>query len=151
VFGVLTAVWAGWRFRAGLRTTGITALGATAALAWSTPGRSAAVPALLLLWVLDDIADWYCDRWSSRTSASTALRGADAARAVDLAHGHRLPRRERAAARPRLRLRHAQPGLRGAARRPLSRFDHVPAVVAVSHDILELRGKAMPRFPQQPL
>ena len=33
VFGLLTAVWAGWRFRAGLRTTGLTALGATAALA----------------------------------------------------------------------------------------------------------------------
>ena len=34
---------------------------------------------------------------------------------------------------------------------PLSRFDHVPGVVQVSHDILELRSRAMPRFPQQPL
>ena len=34
---------------------------------------------------------------------------------------------------------------------PLSRFDHIPAVTAVSHEILELRSSAMPRFPQQPL
>ena len=34
---------------------------------------------------------------------------------------------------------------------PLSRFDHVPDVVARSHEILELRSRAMPKFPQQPL
>ena len=33
---------------------------------------------------------------------------------------------------------------------PLSRFDHVPDVVAKSHEILELRSRAMPKFPQQP-
>ena len=58
VFGVLTALWSGWRFRAGLRSTGITALAATAALAvldalWG----SFVCLLLLLLWALDDLAD----------------------------------------------------------------------------------------------
>ncbi len=153
VFGVLTAVWAGWRFRAGLRTTGLTALAATAALAvldllW---GPFVCL-LLLLLWVLDDVADWYCDRLvvtdkriyrrygvltqHSPSISLTAIAYLDAS----------VP--------PLGRLfGYGTLSLDSVAQRdaPLSRFDHVPDVVPVSHEILELRTRAMPKFPQQPL
>ncbi len=153
VFGLLTAVWAGWRFRAGLRTTGLTALVTTAALTvldalW---GPSVGL-VLLLLWILDDIADWYCDRLvvtdkriyrrygvltqHSPSISLTAIAYLDAS----------VP--------PLGRLfGYGTLSLDSVAQRdaPLSRFDHVPGVVAVSHEILELRSRAMPKFPQQPL
>ena len=153
VFGVLTAVWAGWRFRAGLRTTGLVALVATAGLAvldalWGP----LLCLLLLLLWVLDDIADWYCDRLvvtdkriyrrygvltqHSPSISLTAIAYLDAS----------VP--------PLGRLfGYGTLSLDSVAQRdaPLSRFDHVPGVVAVSHEILELRSRAMPKFPQQPL
>lgn len=153
VFGVLTAVWAGWRFRAGLRTTGLVALVATAGLAvldalWGP----LLCLLLLLLWVLDDLADWYCDRLvvtdkriyrrygvltqHSPSISLTAIAYLDAS----------VP--------PLGRLfGYGTLSLDSVAQRdaPLSRFDHVPGVVAVSHEILELRSRAMPKFPQQPL
>lgn len=153
VFGVLTAVWAGWRFRAGLRTTGITALVATAALALLDAVWGPAVCLLLLaLWLLDDVADWYCDRLvvtdkriyrrygvvtqHSPSISLTAIAYLDAS----------VPPLGRL-------LGYGTLSLDSVAQRdaPLSRFDHVPGVVAVSHEILELRSKAMPKFPQQPL
>ncbi len=153
VFGLLTAVWAGWRFRAGLRTTGITALVATAALAVLDALWGPAVCLLLLaLWLLDDVADWYCDRLvvtdkriyrrygvitqHSPSISLTAIAYLDAS----------VPPLGRL-------LGYGTLSLDSVAQRdaPLSRFDHVPGVVAVSHEILELRSKAMPKFPQQPL
>ena len=153
VFGVLTAVWAGWRFRAGLRTTGITALVATAALAVLDALWGPAVCLLLLaLWLLDDVADWYCDRLvvtdkriyrrygvvtqHSPSISLTAIAYLDAS----------VPPLGRM-------LGYGTLSLDSVAQRdaPLSRFDHVPGVVAVSHEILELRSRAMPKFPQQPL
>ena len=153
VFGVLTAVWAGWRFRAGLRATGLTALLATAALAVLDALWGPVVCLLLLLvWVLDDVADWYCDRLvvtdkriyrrygvvtqHSPSISLTAIAYLDAS----------VP--------PLGRLfGYGTLSLDSVAQRdaPLSRFDHVPGVVAVSHEILELRSRAMPKFPQQPL
>ena len=153
VFGVLTAVWAGWRFRAGLRTTGITALVATAALAVLDALWGPAVCLLLLaVWLLDDVADWYCDRLvvtdkriyrrygvvtqHSPSISLTAIAYLDAS----------VPPLGRM-------LGYGTLSLDSVAQRdaPLSRFDHVPGVVAVSHEILELRSRAMPKFPQQPL
>ncbi len=153
VFGVLTAVWAGWRFRAGLRTTGVTALVATAALAVLDALAGPLLCLLLLLvWALDDVADWYCDRLvvtdkriyrrygvltqHAPSIALTAIAYLDAS----------VPPLGRVFGYGTL-------SLDSVAQRdaPLSRFDHVPAVVAVSHQILELRGRAMPKFPQQPL
>jgi hypothetical protein len=153
VFGVLTAVWAGWRFRAGLRTTGITALVATAALAVLDALWGPLLCLLLLaLWLLDDVADWYCDRLvvtdkriyrrygvvtqHSPSISLTAIAYLDAS----------VPPLGRL-------LGYGTLSLDSVAQRdaPLSRFDHVPGVVAVSHEILELRSKAMPKFPQQPL
>ena len=153
VFGVLTAVWAGWRFRAGLRTTALTALVATAALAVLDALWGPAVGLLLLLlWLLDDLADWYCDRLvvtdkriyrrygvltqHSPSISLTAIAYLDAS----------VPPLGRL-------LGYGTLSLDSVAQRdaPLSRFDHVPGVVAVSHEILELRSRAMPKFPQQPL
>jgi hypothetical protein len=153
VFGVLTAVWAGWRFRAGLRATGLTALLATAALAVLDALWGPVVCLLLLLvWVLDDVADWYCDRLvvtdkriyrrygvvtqHSPSISLTAIAYLDAS----------VP--------PLGRLfGYGTLSLDSLAQRdaPLSRFDHVPDVVAVSHDILELRSRALPKFPQSPM
>lgn len=153
VFAVLTAVWAGWRFRSGLRATGLTALVATAALAvldllW---GPFVCL-VLLLVWALDDLADWYCDRLvvtdkriyrrygvltqHSPSISLTAIAYLDAS----------VP--------PLGRLfGYGTLSLDSVAQRdaPLSRFDHVPDVVVVSHEILELRSRAMPKFPQSPL
>jgi hypothetical protein len=153
VFGVLTAVWAGWRFRAGLRTTAVAALVATAVLALADALWGPFVCLLLLLlWLLDDLADWYCDRLvvtdkriyrrygvvtqHSPSISLTAIAYLDAS----------VP--------PLGRLfGYGTLSLDSVAQRdaPLSRFDHVPGVVAVSHEILELRSRAMPKFPQQPL
>lgn len=152
VFALVTAVWAGWRFRAGLRATGLTALVATAALAVLDALWGPAVCLLLLLlWVLDDLADWYCDRLvvtdkriyrrygvvtqHSPSISLTAIAYLDAS----------VP--------PLGRLfGYGTLSLDSVAQRdaPLSRFDHVPHVVEVSHEILELRSRAMPRFPLQP-
>ena len=153
VFGVLTAIWAGWRFRAGLRTTGLAALGATAALALVDAFWGPLLGLLLLLvWLLDDLADWYCDRLvvtdkriyrrygvltqHSPSISLTAIAYLDAS----------VPPLGRL-------LGYGTLSLDSVAQRdaPLSRFDHVPGVVQVSHRILELRSRAMPKFPQQPL
>ena len=153
VFGVLTAVWAGWRFRAGLRATGLTALLATAALAVLDALWGPVVCLLLLLvWALDDVADWYCDRLvvtdkriyrrygvltqHSPSISLTAIAYLDAS----------VPPLGRL-------LGYGTLSLDSVAQRdaPLSRFDHVPDVVAVSHAILELRSRALPKFPQQPM
>ena len=153
VFGVLTAVWAGWRFRAGLRTTGVTALAATAALALldALAGPLLCL-GLLLLWLLDDVADWYCDRMVVTDKRIYRRYGVltQHAPSISLTAIAYLD----ASVPPLGRLLgYGTLSLDSVAQRdaPLSRFDHVPAVVAVSHEILELRGKAMPKFPQQPL
>ena len=153
VFGLVTAVWAGWRFRAGLRTTAVTALVATAALAVLDALWGPLVClVLLLLWVMDDIADWYCDRLVVTDKRIYRRYGVvtQHAPSISLTAIAYLD----ASVPPLGRvLGYGTLSLDSVAQRdaPLSRFDHVPAVVAVSHAILELRGRAMPKFPQQPL
>jgi hypothetical protein len=153
VFGVLTAVWAGWRFRAGLRTTALTALVATAALALLDALWGPFVCLLLLLvWVLDDVADWYCDRLVVTDKRIYRRYGVvtQHAPSISLTAIAYLD----ASVPPLGRLLgYGTLSLDSVAQRdaPLSRFDHVPDVVPVSHEILELRSRAMPKFPQQPL
>ena len=153
VFGVLTAVWAGWRFRAGLRTTGLAALAATAVLAVLDALLGPfVVLLLLLLWALDDVADWYCDRLVVTDKRIYRRYGVltQHAPSISLTAIAYLD----ASVPPLGRLLgYGTLSLDSVAQRdaPLSRFDHVPAVVAVSHEILELRSRAMPKFPQQPL
>ena len=153
VFGVLTAVWAGWRFRAGLRVTGLTALVATALLAVLDALWGPLVCLLLLLvWLLDDVADWGCDRLVVTDKRIYRRYGVltQHAPSISLTAIAYLD----ASVPPLGRLfGYGTLSLDSVAQRdaPLSRFDHVPDVVGVSHTILELRSQAMPRFPQQPM
>ena len=153
VFGLLTAVWAGWRFRAGLRTTGLVTLATTAALALLDALFGPLLCLLLLLgWVLDDVADWYCDRLVVTDKRIYRRYGVltQHAPSISLTAIAYLD----ASVPPLGRVfGYGTLSLDSVAQRdaPLSRFDHIPAVTAVSHEILELRSSAMPRFPQQPL
>jgi membrane protein YdbS with pleckstrin-like domain len=151
VFAVVTAVWAVARVRTGLRTTAYVAAGATAGLVVLTLVAGALLSVLaLLLWIAEDVTDWYCDRLvvtdkriyrrygvltgHSPSISLTAVAYLDAA----------VP--------PLGRLLHyGTLRLDSAAQNdaPLSRFDLVPDVVRVSHEILRLRSKALPRFPLQ--
>jgi hypothetical protein len=153
VLGLLTASWATSRFRLGLRRTATVALGGSvgvvgfsllAGLWWTA--------LLLVLWLVEDALDWYFDRLvvtdrriyrrygvvtqHSPSIALTAIAYLDAS----------VPPFGRLVGYGTL-------SLDSVAQRdaPLSRFDLVPDVVAVSHRILALRSKAMPKFPQQPL
>ena len=153
VLAVLTAVWATGRFRLGLRRTASVAGGVTLGVVvlalvagpWWTG-------LLLVLWLLDDALDWCFDRLvvtdrriyrrygvltsHSPSIALTAIAYLDAS----------VPPLGRLVGYGTL-------SLDSVAQRdaPLSRFDLVPDVVPVSHRILELRSRAMPKFPQQPL
>ncbi len=151
-FTLLVALWAAWRFRSGLKRTALGALGAGVALAVLDALWGPIVCVLLLVWLLEDVADWYCDRLvvtdkrlyrrygvvtqHSPSISLTAIAYLDAS----------VPPLGRLVGYGTL-------SLDSVAQRdaPLSRFDHVPDVLSVSHSILELRSRAMPKFPQQPL
>ena len=106
---------------------------------------------LLLLWLLEDLADWHSDRLVvtdkriyrrhgvlTRHSPSISLT---AIAYID------------AAVPPLGRLLHyGTLRLDSVAQRdaPLSRFDLIPDVVPVSHEILRLRAAAMPKGPLPP-
>lgn len=148
-FGVLTALWAGWRFRAGLRVTGLVALVATAALAVLNALSGPLVCLLVLLvWVMDDVADWYCDRLVVTDKRLYRRHGVltQHAPSISLTAIAYLD----ASVPPLGRVfGYGTLSLDSVAQRdaPLSRFDHVPDVVAVSQLVLELRSRALPRFP----
>ncbi|MCW2666967.1 MAG: hypothetical protein JWN57_1929 [Frankiales bacterium] len=152
-FAALVAAWARGRLAASLRTTALLAGGIAAGLAVLSSLTGPGLPALLLLgWLAEDVADWYTDRMVvsdkriyrrygviTRHSPSIALTGIAF---LD------------ASVPPLGRLLHfGTLRLDSVAQRdaPLSHFDHVPEVTAVSHEILRLRTQALPRFPQQPL
>jgi Bacterial PH domain len=150
---LLTAIWATGRFRLPLRRTLTLAAVATVAVVVLALVLGTWWTALLLLgWLAEDVADWFFDRLvvtdrriyrrygvvtqHSPSIALTAIAYLDAS----------VPPVGRLVGYGTL-------SLDSVAQRdaPLSRFDLVPDVVAVSHRILELRSKAMPKFPQQPL
>jgi hypothetical protein len=153
VLAAATAVWAQTRMKPSLRTTGLIAGGVAVGLAvlrvlLGTP----LCVLLLLLWLAEDVADWYTDRLVvtdkriyrrhgvvTRHSPSISLT---AVAYIDAA----IPPLGRL-------LRYGTLRLDSVAQRdaPLARFDLIPDVVPVSHEILRLRAAAMPRFPQQPL
>jgi len=152
VFAALTAVWAASRLRAGVRTTGLTALLVTVALTVLEALWGPLVCGLLLLaWVLDDLADWYCDRLVVTDKRLYRRYGVltQHAPSISLTAIAYLD----ASVPPVGRLvGYGTLSLDSAAQQdaPLSRFDHLPDVVSVSHAILELRSRALPKFPQQP-
>ncbi len=153
VLAGLAALWARGRLGAGLRTAGTVAGGVALGLLVLHSLAGPGLPALLLMgWLAEDVADWYTDRMvvsdkriyrrygvvtrHSPSIALTAIAFLDAS----------VPPLGRV-------LHYGTLRLDSVAQRdaPLSHFDHVPEVVAVSHEILRLRTQAMPRFPQQPL
>ncbi|CAN5180714.1 hypothetical protein BH24ACT10_BH24ACT10_13800 [soil metagenome] len=153
-FALVTVVWARVRLAAGRRAAllvgGAAALGAV--LLVSLQGWRPALLLLVLLlgWLAEDVADWYSDRLVvtdkriyrrhgvlTRHSPSISLM---AIAYID------------AAVPPLGKLLHyGTLRLDSVAQRdaPLSRFDQIPDVVPVSHEILRLRAAAMPKGPPQ--
>jgi hypothetical protein len=112
-------------------------------------------PALLLLvlllgWLAEDVADWYSDRLVVTDKRIYRRHG------VITRHSPSISLMAIAyidAAVPPLGqlLHYGTLRLDSVAQRdaPLSRFDQIPDVVPVSHEILRLRAAAMPKGPPQ--
>jgi len=150
LFTLITALWAATRMTPGLRRALI--IGAAAGGALVVAGALLGpVPVVLALlgWLADDVADWWTDRLVvtdkriyrrhgvlTRHSPSIALTGIAYIDAAVPPFGRLL--------------RYGTLRLDSVAQRdaPLSRFDLIPDVVPVSHEILRLRSQAMPRFQQ---
>lgn len=150
LFTLVTAIWASMRMSPGLRRSLVIGAAAGGGLVVLDATVGPVVPLVLLLaWLAEDVADWYTDRLVvsdkriyrrhgvlTRHSPSIALTGIAY---IDAA----VPPLGRMLGYGTLRLD-------SVAQRdaPLSRFDLIPDVVAVSHEILRLRTRALPRFQQ---
>lgn len=131
--------------RSGVRTSSLVGIVAAGALVLLEPALGLLA---LLGWLGYDVSDWACDRLvvsdrriyrrygvvtsHSPSIALTAIAFIDAA----------VPPLGRVLGYGTLRLD-------SVAQRdaPLSRLDHLPGVVGVSHQVLELRARAMPKYP----
>lgn len=150
VFTLVTAIWASMRMSPGLRRSLVIGAAAGGGLVLVDAVTGPVLPLVVLLgWLAEDVADWYTDRLVvsdkriyrrhgvlTRHSPSIALTGIAY---IDAA----VPPVGRLLGYGTLRLD-------SVAQRdaPLSRFDLIPDVVAVSHEILRLRTSALPRFQQ---
>lgn len=149
LFAFSVAVWAHNRAHAGVRRSLFIAAMA-ALLLLIASGGTTAVPAGfgLVLWLVEDVADWCTDRLVvsrkriyrlhgvlTRHSPSMALPSVAFIDALESPLGRILG--------------YGTILLDSVAQRdlPLSRFDHLPGVSSVHVKILELRNAAMPRFP----
>ncbi len=151
-FAAITAVWAQLRLSAGLKRSAVLG-GAAAATAVLLLGLDGWRPNLLLLllllgWLAEDVADWYSDRLVVTNKRIYRRHG------VITRHSPSISLMAIAyidAAVPPLGqlLRYGTLRLDSVAQRdaPLSRFDQIPDVVPVSHEILRLRAAAMPSGP----
>ena len=150
LFILVTALWAAIRLAPGLRRALVIGAAAGGGLVVAA-ALLGPVPVVLALlgWLADDVADWYTDRLVvtdkriyrrhgvlTRHSPSIALTGIAYIDAAVPPFGRLL--------------RYGTLRLDSVAQRdaPLSRFDLIPDVVPVSHEILRLRSQAMPRFQQ---
>jgi hypothetical protein len=153
-FALVTGVWARVRLAVGLRRAAVVGAGAAGAVVvlHVLDGRrwDGALLVLLLGWLLEDLLDWHSDRLvvtdkriyrrhgvltkRSPSISLTAIAYIDAA-VPPLGH----------------LLHYGTLRLDSVAQRddPLSRFDLIPDVVQVSHEILRLRAAAMPKGPPQ--
>ncbi len=153
-FALVTAVWARVRLAAGLRAALLVG-GAAAGVAVLLVSMQGWRPALLLLvlllgWLAEDVADWYSDRLVVTDKRIYRRHG------VITRHSPSISLMAIAyidAAVPPLGqlLHYGTLRLDSVAQRdaPLSRFDQIPNVVPVSHEILRLRAAAMPKGPPQ--
>jgi membrane protein YdbS with pleckstrin-like domain len=152
LFGIATGLWARARFSAGLQRAALVApVAAVGLLLVAAVAGPSLVAVVLLLWAVEDVADWSCDRLvvsdkriyrrygvftrHSPSIALTAIAFIDAA----------VPPLGRV-------MRYGTLRLDSVAQRdaPLARLDLVPDVVGVSHEVLRLRAAAMPKYPPQP-
>ena len=149
-FAALTAVWAAARLSPGVRRTLFIAGGAAGGLV-VLDGQWGWLPGavLLLAWLAEDVADWVSDRLVvtdkriyRRYGVITGHSPSISLMAVGYLDAS-VPPIGRFLHYGTLRLDSA---VQNDA--PLSRFDQVPDVVAVSHEILRLRTRAMPKYPQ---
>lgn len=150
VLVLLTAVWAQVRMNIGLKRTALVAGGSALALIAVTALAGPVLSAALLLgWLVEDLADWYTDRLVVTDKRIYRLHG------VLTRHSPSIALTAIAyidAAVPPVGrfLHYGTLRLDSVAQRdaPLSRFDLIPEVVEVSHEILRLRALAMPKFQQ---
>ncbi len=150
-FMAFTAVWAQLRLQADVRRTAIVAGSTTLTLAVLTALADPLLAAVfVLVWFGEDLADWYSDRLvvsdkriyrrhgvlirHSPSIALTAIAYLDTA-VLPLGRWWTAGT-----------LRLDSVAQRDA---PLSRFDLIPDVVAVSHETLRLRTEAIRRHPPQ--
>jgi hypothetical protein len=150
VVRLVTAVWAQVRLAGGLRRSAI--IGAVAAgtvlVLQALDGRrwDALLLALLLLWLLEDVLDWHSDRLVVTDKRIYRRHGVITRRSpsISLTAIAYID----AAVPPLGQLLHyGTLRLDSVAQRddPLSRFDLIPDVVPVSHEILRLRAARCPR------
>ncbi len=150
LFFVLTALWAQFRLRTGLRRTALLAAGAVAALLVLSLSGPLLCAVLLLGWFAEDCADWYTDRLvvSDRRiyrSYGVVIRHSPSISLTGIAYLDTaiLPLGSWWTAGT---LRLDSVAQRDA---PLSRIDLLPDVIAQSHRILELRSRMLAKYPPQ--
>ena len=148
-FAVLSGVWAAGRHSPGFKRVLLAAAAAPVALVvlFGLSGWPLCV-GLLLLWLVEDVADWASDRLVVSDKRIYRRYGIVTGHAPSMSLmavayldasvppvGHLLG--------------YGTLRLDSAAQNdaPLSRFDQVPDVVGVSHEILRLRTSAMPKYP----
>ncbi len=150
LFALSAAAWARSRLNTGLRLSGVTAAVPTLLLLVATGGFTRSLLAVgLLLWLTEDVADWYADRLVVTRKRIYRLYG------VFTTHSPSIALTSVTFIDPLQPLLGRLFGygtilLDSAAQRdePLSRFDHLPAADFVHVKILELRASALPASPQ---
>ena len=151
-FAAVTAAWAQIRLSGGLRRSGLVG-GAAAGAVLLLLGLDGWRPDLLLLllllgWLAEDVADWYSDRLVVTNKRIYRRHGVITRRSPSISL---MAIAYIDAAVPPLGqlLHYGTLRLDSVAQRdaPLSRFDQIPDVVPVSHEILRLRAAAMPSGP----
>lgn len=147
---VVVVVWVYLRFRVGVKRTALISGGSVVALVLLEAVIGPVLCVVLVLgWLTEDLVDWCADRLVvtdrriyrrhgvlTRHSPSIALT------AIAYIDSSVTPLGSL--------LHYGTLRLDSVAQRddPLSRFDLIPDVVAVTHEILRLRTQAMPRFQQ---
>lgn len=150
LFAVLVAVWMRTCNGSGLRTTLVVAGATTGGLVVLGAMTGPLLCLVLLLgWLAEDVADWYTDRLIVTDKRIYRIHGVLTRHSpsISLASIAYID----AAVPPVGRLlRYGTLRLDSVAQRdaPLSRFDLIPDVVPVSHEILRLRTAAMPKYQQ---
>lgn len=152
LFAVTVVLWARSRVHAGWRLSLLIAALTSLLLLIVPRGGAGALAVIgLLLWLAEDVADWYVDRMVVTHKRVYRLYG------VFTRHSPSIALTSVAFIDPLQSLLGRVFGygtilLDSAAQRdePLSRFDHLPEADYVHVRILELRAAAIPKFPHVP-